>query len=162
MRSSKAGLLLRAALVVGALALLNSESWAAGPFSPLAGNWVGSGTITMGGVRERLRCRAIYLVSPRGESVRQFLRCASDSYVVAVDGDVVEIDGRLSGTWRELTSGVTGTLTGLVRGPAIAGIISGLGLSARLSLYTRGRSQHASINLYGPSIAGVVVTFRRL
>jgi len=116
----------------------------------------------MGGVSERLRCRAIYLVSPRGESLRQFLRCASDSYVVAVDSDVVEIDGRMSGTWRELTSGVTGTLTGLVRGPAISGTISGLGLSARLSLYTRGRSQRASINLDGTSAMGVAVIFRRV
>ncbi len=162
MRSGKAGLLLRAALVVAAFVLPNSESWAAGPFSALAGNWVGSGTLTMGGVRERLRCRAIYLVSPRGESLRQFLRCASDSYVVAVDAGVVEIDGRLSGTWRELTSGVSGTLTGLVRGPAIAGIVCGLGLNARLSLYTRGRSQRASINLDGAGATGVVVTFRRV
>ncbi|QAY96816.1 hypothetical protein CWB41_14620 [Methylovirgula ligni] len=161
MRSGKAGLLLRAVLVIAALAFQNSES-RAGPFSPLAGDWVGSGTLTMGGVGQRLRCRAIYIVSPRGESLRQFLRCASDSYVIAVDSDVTEIDGRLSGTWRELTSGASGTLTGLVHGPSVAGVVSGLGLSAKLSIYTRGRSQYASINLYGPSIAGVVVTFHRV
>lgn len=162
MRSGKAGLLLRAVLVVAALAFQNSESRAAGPFTPLAGDWVGSGTLTMGGVGERLRCKAIYFVSPRGESLRQFLRCASDSYVIAVDSDVTEIDGRLSGTWRELTSGASGTLSGLVRGPSVTGIVSGLGLSARLSISTHGRSQHASIDLYGPSIAGVVVTFHRI
>jgi hypothetical protein len=89
------------------------------------------------------------------------LRCASDSYVIDVNGDVVEIDGNLSGTRRERTSGVTGTLSGIVRGSIIRGVVSGIGFSAPLSLITRGRSQYASISLGGATGAGVVVYFHR-
>ncbi len=152
-----------AAATTLALALAPDAPCIAGPFSPLAGNWIGSGILTAGGgARERIRCRAIYFVSPGGANLRQILRCASDSFTIDVNADVTEIDGRLSGTWRELTSGVTGTLTGFVRGADIRGVISGLGINAPLSLITRGRFQYASISLDNSAIASVVVTFHRL
>lgn len=134
----------------------------AGPFSPLAGSWVGTGTLTVSGARERIRCRAIYFVSAGGESLRQILRCASDSYIIDVNSDVTEIDGKVSGTWHEASSGVTGTLTGIVRGAVIQGVVTGLGFEAPVSLITHGRSQHATISLGGPTVAGVVVNFRRM
>jgi hypothetical protein len=141
--------------------LASSSRGVAGPFSPLAGNWLGSGTLTVSGARERIRCRAVYLVSAAGESLRQVLRCASDNYIIDVHSDVVELNGNLSGTWTETTSGVSGTLSGIVRGPVIRGTISGLGFRALLSLITHGRSQYTSISLSGSAIAGVVVTFHR-
>ncbi len=134
----------------------------AGPFSPLAGDWAGSGTLTVSGTRERLRCRAIYFVSAGGESLHQILRCASDSYIIDVHSDVTEIDGNVSGTWNESTSGVTGTLTGSVRGPVIRAIVSGFGFTAPLSIVTHGGIQHATISLGGPTVAGVIVTFHRV
>jgi hypothetical protein len=150
-----------AAAFVAATAVSIGQS-EAGPFSPLAGSWVGSGTLTVSGARERIRCRAIYFVSARGDSLRQILRCASDSYIIDVNSDVTEIDGRVSGTWHEASSGVTGTLTGVVRGAVIRGIVSGLGFEAPLSIITHGRSQYATISLGGPTIAGVAVNFHRL
>ncbi len=150
------------ATVLVALAAFGIGGSEAGPFSPLAGNWVGSGTLTVSGARERLRCRAIYFVSAAGESLRQILRCASDSYIIDVNSNVTEIDGKVSGTWHEASSGVTGTLTGIVRGPVIQALVSGIGFTAPLSLVTRGRSQHATINLGGPTVAAVVVTFHKV
>jgi hypothetical protein len=141
--------------------LLSGGSAEAGPFSSLAGRWEGSGILTIsGGSREPIRCRAIYFVSDGGQSLRQILRCASDTYVVDVNADVVERAGQISGNWAERTSGASGSLSGYVRGDVIRGTISGLGISAPLSIVTHGRFQHASISL-GASVAGVVVNFRR-
>ena len=151
-----------AALFAAALMTSTGDPSFAGPFSPFAGNWAGNGTLTMGGTRERIRCRAIYFVSSGGESLQQVLRCASDNFIIDVHSDVVEIDGRLSGTWRETSSGVSGSLSGVTRGGAIRGLISGLGVTASLSLITRGRSQYASINLSGATTAAVIVNFHRM
>jgi hypothetical protein len=134
----------------------------AGPFSSLAGNWAGSGTLTMGGTREPIRCRAIYFVSAGGSSLQQILRCASDNFIIDVHSDVAEIDGRLSGSWHESSSGVSGSLSGVARNGAIRGVITGLGVTASLSLITHGRSQFASINLTGSTNAGVLINFHRM
>lgn len=133
----------------------------AGPFTLLAGNWFGNGALTVGGAQEAIRCRAVYIVSARGESLRQVLRCASDNYIIDVHADVVEQNGSLSGSWTETTSGASGAVSGFVRGPVIRGMISGPGFRAPLSLVTRGRLQHASISLGGSTVAQVVVTFHR-
>ncbi len=151
-----------AAFSAAALMMSIGDPCLAGPFEPLAGNWVGSGTLTMSGTRERIRCRAIYFVSSGGQALQQILRCASDNFIIDVHSDVIEIDGRLSGTWQERSSGVSGSLSGIVRGGAIRGFISGLGVTASLSLVTRGRSQYASISLSGGTTAAVVVSFRRM
>lgn len=149
------------AMFAMALVTLTGDPSFAGPFSPLAGSWAGSGTLTMSGARERIRCRAIYFVSSGGEALQQILRCASDNFIIDVHSDVVEIDGKLSGTWQETSSGVSGSLSGVARAGAIRGFISGLGVTASLSLITHGRSQYASINLTGATTAGVVVNFHR-
>ncbi len=149
---------------MSAAALMTSigDPCLAGPFSAFAGNWAGNGTLTMSGTRERIRCRAIYFVSSGGESLQQILRCASDNFIIDVHSDVVEIDGRLSGTWRETSSGVSGSLSGVAHAGTIRGLISGLGVTAALSLITHGRSQYASINLSGATTAIVIVNFHRV
>jgi hypothetical protein len=151
-----------AAFFAAALMMSIGDPCLAGPFEPLAGNWVGSGTLTMSGTRERIRCRAIYFVSSGGQALQQILRCASDNFIIDVHSNVIEIDGRLSGTWQETSSGVSGSLSGIARGGAIRGFISGLGVTASLSLVTRGRSQYASISLSGGTTAAVVVSFHRM
>ncbi|HEY0147039.1 MAG TPA: hypothetical protein VGB93_13030 [Methylovirgula sp.] len=151
-----------AALFAAALMTSTGDSSFAGPFSSLAGNWAGNGTLTMSGTRERIRCRAIYFVSSGGESLQQILRCASDNFIIDVHSNVIEIDGRLSGTWQETSSGVSGSLSGIARGGTIRGLISGLGVTASLSLITRSRSQYASIGLSGATTATVVVNFHRI
>lgn len=151
-----------AAFFAAALMMSIGDPCLAGPFEPLAGNWVGSGTLTMSGTRERIRCRAIYFVSSGGQALQQILRCASDNFIIDVHSNVIEIDGRLSGTWQETSSGVSGSLSGIVRGGAIRGFISGLGVTASLSLVTRGRSQYALISLSGGTTAAVVVSFHRM
>lgn len=139
-----------------ALLAVQGSAYAGRPFTPLAGNWIGSGTY------ERLHCRATYGVSPGGDNLTQTLRCASDSYQVDIESNVTEQAGQVSGTWTETTRGATGTLSGVARAGAIQGTIAGTGFTAVLSLVTRGRAQLVSIRLNSAEIAGVTVNFRRL
>ncbi len=155
---------LRACAVAAfALFALPAGTALAGPFTALAGVWVGNGTIEMpSGTQERLHCRASYVVSPSGNALNQVLRCASDSYQVDVNSDVTEQDGAVSGTWAETTRGATGSLTGRVYGGIIQGTITGVGFTAALTLATHGHSQYVSIRLNSAEIAGVTVRFRKL
>src|SRR5579862_3133870 len=101
------------AALVTALAAPIDKIHAEGAFSRLAGSWIGSGTLVMpGGSREKIRCRATYVIAWRGDALNQALRCASDSYRVAINSSAIERGGQVSGSWAELTQGVTGTLTG--------------------------------------------------
>jgi hypothetical protein len=150
-----------AAALMMVFTLLAGGAAQAGPFSALAGAWAGGGVLTISGAREPIRCRAIYFVADGGESLRLILRCASDSYNIDVNADAVAHGGRFSGTWSEQTSGTNGTLGGVVRGAIIEGAISGVGVSAPLLIVTHGHSQHATISLGGPSVAVVIVNFRR-
>ncbi|HLH12335.1 MAG TPA: hypothetical protein VKV77_10715 [Methylovirgula sp.] len=150
-------------LLLLAFPFLARPAEARGPFAPLAGTWVGGGTIELpGGASERLRCRASYVVSPGGDALTQSLRCASQSYQVIINSEVEEQGGAVSGRWEELTRGASGTLSGVVRGGTIQGTIAGTGFTAALSLVTRGRTQTVSIRLQGPEIAGVTAAFRKL
>jgi hypothetical protein len=161
MQSFQCGLRAYTAAVF-ALFAIQAGNALAGPFTPLAGIWIGGGTIDMpGGAHERIRWRASYVVSPSGTAFNQVLRCASDSYQVDIESDVAEQDGAVSGTWTETTRGATGTLTGVVHGGTIQGTISGVGFTAALLLATHGRTQLVSIRLNSAEIAGVTVSFRR-
>jgi hypothetical protein len=162
MQSLKIALRASAAAAFALLAIQGS-AYAGGPFTPMAGNWIGSGTIDLpSGTFERLHCRATYGVSPGGDNLTQTLRCASDSYQVDIESNVTEQGGQVSGTWTETTRGATGTLSGVAHAGAIQGTIAGTGFTAVLSLVTRGRTQLVSIRLNSAEIAGVTVNFRRL
>ena len=146
-----------------ALSLLASPSRAqSGPFTGLSGSWAGSGTIGMSnGERERIRCRASYAVGAGGNSLRQSLRCASDSYRFDLGSDVRHAGGGISGTWSEATRGVGGDLSGTARGSDIRARADGPGFAANLLLSTRGDRQSVSIRASGGDITEVSITLSR-
>jgi hypothetical protein len=146
-----------------ALSLLASPSRAqSGPFADLAGSWSGSGTIGMSnGERERIRCRATYAVGAGGNSLRQSLRCASDSYRFDLGSEVRYTGGGIYGSWSEATRGVGGELSGTVRGSDIRARADGPGFAANLSLSTRGDRQSVSIRASGGDITEVSITLSR-
>jgi hypothetical protein len=146
-----------------ALSLLASQSHAqSGPFTGLSGSWSGSGTIGMSnGERERIRCRATYAVGSGGNSLRQSLRCASDSYRFDLGSDVRYAGGGIYGSWSEETRGVGGDLTGSVRGSDIRARADGPGFAANLTLSTRGDRQSVTIRASGGDITEVSITLSR-
>ena len=97
-----------------AASVSGSASYAqSGPFTGMAGNWSGGGTVTLDdGSTERIRCRATYAVGEGGNGLNQTLTCASDSYKFDLAGNVVAEGGSLSGTWSETSRNVSGNLQG--------------------------------------------------
>ena len=145
------------------LCFLASPSHAqSGPFAGMAGSWAGGGTIGLSnGDRERIRCRASYAVGGGGTSLRQSLRCASDSYNFDLGSDVRYSGGAISGSWSEATRGVGGDLSGTARGSDIRARADGPGFAANLTLSTRGDRQSVSIRASGGDIVEVSVTLSR-
>lgn len=135
---------------------------AAGPFDKLAGNWSGAGSISMtDGHNERIRCKAVYEVTPSGIILHQNLRCASDSYKFEVKSSLQAEDGAISGTWTETTRQVTGDVTGRVSGEQINTSVKGTGFSAVLDVVTRGNGQTVSIKPQGTDIRSVQIDMKR-
>jgi hypothetical protein len=128
-------------------AMAGSASYAqSGPFAGMAGNWAGSGSVTLDdGSTERLRCRASEAVGAGGNGLNLSLVCASDSYKFDLSGNVVSDRGALTGSWSEGTRGINGTLEGRGGGGNFQVLASAAGFSANLSITTRGNRQSVVI-----------------
>lgn len=151
-------------LAAGGLSLLTSPGSAqrGGPFAGMAGNWSGGGTLTTSsGNNERLRCRAHYEVGAGGNSLKQALRCASDSYRFDINSNVSHSGGNITGTWSEVSRNVFGNMTGRVSGGEIRARVESQAINAILSVVTRGDRQSVTINAPGAEISQVSVSLRR-
>ena len=142
---------LSAACAVSAVMMLSvSASWAAGPFEGMAGVWAGRGIIELkGGSTEKIRCRATYAVSDDAQSLNQALLCASDSYKFELKSNVLAHGGVLSGTWRETSRNVGGTLEGHAGNGQFNVEVSAPAFTAKLRLTTKGDRQNVVISSDG-------------
>ena len=149
--------LIVAAFTLLVVSLSGCPSYAqSGPFTGLAGNWSGGGTVTLDdGSTERIRCRVTYAVGAGGNGQR--LLCASDSYKFDLSSNVIAEGGSLSGTWGESSRGVSGTLQGRGSSGNFQVVASAAGFNANISLTTRGNKQsvviRAESQFRGASIA---------
>ena len=139
-------------LLVAAIALLaasvsGTATYAqSGPFTGMAGNWSGGGTVTLeDGSTERIRCRASYAVGGGGVALNLSLVCASDSYKFDLRANVVADRGVLSGNWSETSRGVNGNLEGRGASGNFQVIASAPGFDANITLTTRGNKQSVVI-----------------
>jgi hypothetical protein len=139
-------------LIFAAVALLIASisgfpSYAqSGPFTGMAGNWSGGGTVLLDdGSTERIRCRASYAVGEGGTGLNQTLTCASDSYKFNLASNVIDAGGALSGTWSESSRGISGTLSGRGSNGNFQVVASAPGFTANISLTTRGNKQSVVI-----------------
>jgi hypothetical protein len=131
---------------------------------PLAGYWLGGGTISMkNGTSERIRCRGSYAISPAGNALNQSLLCASDSYKFNVKSNVFEnAPGVLTGSWAETTRNASGQLSGRVAGARILANVAGVGFTAAIAITTRGRQQSVMISPAGSTdVVRVAVSMRK-
>ncbi|SFK19354.1 hypothetical protein [Methylocapsa palsarum] len=154
------------ALAIG-LMLVTSQGLAQraeGPFGELSGHWSGAGEITMAnGASERIRCRATYAVNGGGTTLRQNLRCASDSYKLDINASVASEGGALSGNWTETTRNVSGSVSGRATGSDIQAHVGGQGFSASLAVKTKGGHQTVLIRPgSGTDVASVSITLRKV
>jgi hypothetical protein len=134
-----------------------------GPFAALAGVWTGGGTISLeNGTKERLRCRAQYVVTNDGSNLQQALNCSSDTYKFQVNAFVNVKGGSLSGNWTEMTRNVTGTISGRASGSQISiGVAAGSAFSAHMTLVTSGGGQSVDIRVKGSDITEVSVSLSK-
>jgi hypothetical protein len=142
------------ALFGAALALPATAARAdSGAFSNYAGQWSGSGTISIanndGVSNERIRCRGKYTVSDGNNVVDINLRCASDSYRFDLASEVRAAGSQLSGSWTEASRGVNGTVEGRVSGGQVTALVQTAGYAATFNISTRGNKQTIAISSKG-------------
>jgi hypothetical protein len=158
---------LKKALVASGVLLLSAQAFADprldGPFTAMSGHWSGAGTVTMAnGARERLRCRAFNSVGAAGESLRQSLRCASQSYRLEISSNVVSEGGSISGSWAESTRGVSGNISGRASGRWIVANIVGAGFAARLDIHTQDDRQSVTLRTQaGTDVSAVSIALHK-
>lgn len=151
---SLAGLLSAAAL---------TPASAAGPFAGFTGQWAGSGDIDMtDGSHEKIRCKATYSVGPSGDALHIDMNCASDSYRVNIISNVVAQGNNFSGTWKETTRQVDGSVTGRVPAPGeFQASLEGTGFGIQLSATTNGKQQAVTIQSQGTDVQTVKISLRK-
>ena len=158
---------LKAALFASAILLTpaqgHTEPGSEAPFAGLSGHWSGAGTITMtDGATQRIRCRASYAVNATGKAVEQTLRCASDSYRLEINSNVISQGGSLSGSWAEVTRGVSGNVSGRASGTAISANLAGAGFTARVDVRTHGDRQSVTLKPQGNTeVSAVSIALRK-
>jgi hypothetical protein len=133
-----------------------------GPFGGLAGTWSGGGIIrTKDGGQERIRCRGVYAVQSAGHSLRQDLRCASDSYKFDMSTDITQTGGQVLGAWSENTRHISGRISGQATRTSIRARADSEAFTALLSVNTHGDRQSVSISSPGAEISEVSIALTR-
>lgn len=117
-----------------------------GTFNSMAGNWAGSGTVTLeDGSSERIRCRSSDTVSSGGATLNLSLTCASDSYKFEFTAIVMADGGALSGQWNEASRGIAGSLQGRGTAGNFQVAVITATFNANISLRTAGNKQSIAI-----------------
>jgi len=139
--------LILAIVALFAVSVFSTASHAqSGPFAGLAGNWSGTGTVTLDdGSTERIRCRASYAVGNGGTGLNQTLTCASDSYKFNLTTNVTAQGSALSGTWSETSRNINGLIQGRGGNGNFEVVATAPAFSANIALTTRGNKQSVVI-----------------
>ena len=132
-------------------------------FSALTGSWTGGGIVkTTNGGSERFRCRSVY--EPiAGAKLNLRLNCASDSYHFDLSANVSYEGGPIGGTWSEASRNVSGNITGRsnASGNQMQASVQGMGLSANLSVSTRGARQTVMMTAPGTDVSEASIAMSR-
>lgn len=149
------------AVAVAAVLISASGHADSGPFTGYAGNWTGTGAITIADSgTERIRCKGVYTVDSNGNGLHQKLKCASDSYKFELSSDVVASGNQVKGSWSEASRGVNGTVEGSISGSDINALVTTNGYAATFNVRTNGGRQNISISSKG-ELRGVTIVLAK-
>ena len=150
-------------LVTLALFMLPLAAEAAGPFAGLDGYWVGTGTVALrSGTKERMRCKAQYMVNPEGSNLQISLTCDSDTYKFHVNSYANANNGSLSGNWSETTRNVSGSLSGRASpGKLQVRLSAGGQFGAAMAVAMKGSQMSVTVTPSGTSVASVTAALNR-
>jgi plastocyanin len=139
-----------------------SPAQAAGPFDELAGAWTGSGVVNLReGSKERVRCKANYVVKSNGYSIDQELTCASDAYKFEMNSNIVQQGDELTGIWFESVHRVAGRVVGRSNGSQIEVRAEGDTFTALLNVSTHGDKQSLVMESPGSKVESVTIALTR-
>jgi hypothetical protein len=139
-----------------------SRAQAAGPFDELGGAWSGSGIVNLReGSKERVRCKAKYVVKSNGYSIDQELTCASDAYKFEMSSNIVQQGEALSGIWFESVHRVAGKVVGRSNGSQIQVRAEGDTFTALLNVSTHGDKQSLVMESPGSKVESVTIALTR-
>lgn len=115
-------------------------------FSELPGNWSGTGTVIKSDdTTESLRCKVKYSLTPSGKILHQEIKCAADSYRMNFVTDLVNQNGDLAGTWKEVDRQAGGDVSGRIQGDVISTQIKGAVFQAAVVITTKSGKQTISL-----------------
>jgi hypothetical protein len=135
---------------------------AAGPFDELGGQWTGTGVVNLReGGKERVRCKASYVVKGNGFSIDQDLKCASDAYKFEMTSNIVSQGDQLSGIWFESVHRVAGRVVGKSNGAQIQVRAEGDTFTALLNVSTHGDKQSMLMESPGSKVESVTIALTR-
>jgi hypothetical protein len=134
------------------------------PFTKLAGQWAGSGTIDLAnGAHEAIKCRASYDVLEEKNNLQLSIRCASDSYNFDMHGSATLASNAISGSWSEVSRNVAGKISGTAEGDRIVVEADSSAFTASLALTTHGDKQSVIIKSKesNTAVKGATISLQR-
>lgn len=142
--------------LVFAITAVASLTAGATAVSDLPGRWAGWGSVTLAtGQSEQVKCIATYFVD--GPSVRQNLRCASQSYKIDAVANLSVANGRVTGEWEERTWSVGGSVTGRATDKGFDLAINGPNFGAAMTVGGTNCKQSINIMPRGFEIAKIAL-----
>jgi plastocyanin len=135
---------------------------AVGPFEELGGSWSGTGIVNLReGGKERVRCKASYVVKNAGFGIDQELTCASDAYKFEMTSNIVQQGDTLTGIWFESVHRVAGRVVGKSNGSQIDVRAEGDTFTALLNVTTHGDKQSMLMQSPGSRVESVSISLTR-
>jgi hypothetical protein len=132
------------------------------PFEKLAGRWVGDGRLGIkDGNTESVKCRVTYLLQEGGHELKQTIRCAAQSGSIEVASTVSHAEGKLTGSWKELTHDWSGTISGTVNPNGFKVAVSGENLRANMDIIIKGPGQVIEIQFLDSSLVGLTLVLTK-
>lgn len=146
------------------LAASGAHTQGASPFTKLAGEWAGRGTIELAnGAHEAIKCRASYDVLEEKSNLQLSFRCASDSYNFDMHASATLASNVISGSWSEVSRNVAGKISGTAEGERIDVVANSSAFTASLALTTRGDKQSVVIKSKeaNATVKGATISLQR-
>ncbi|WP_407158522.1 hypothetical protein [Bradyrhizobium sp. STM 3557] len=147
-------------ILVACLCLASTDGWAM--LDDLAGTWSGTGWMKPSdGAKERIRCRASYVVKRPAKSMTFDLKCASEAYKMLFSAEIEQDGTSISGNWFESEYRQGGKIYGTSSEGLIEARVEGNTVAALVEIRTKANHQSFALEAPGAWASEVVVELDR-
>ena len=148
--------------LAAAACLVLASSHAGATFDGLAGEWAGTGWMKPSdGPRERIRCKASYVVKKPEKSLNFELKCASEAYKMLFSAEIEQDGSVISGNWFESEYRQAGKLYGTSARGLIEARLEGNTVAAFVTVQTKADHQTFALEAPGAWASEVTVELDR-